>query len=102
MAVVAPAWVGVGVVYVALVMGWLSRSVRRRLHMVREAFGGFDAGVSNPGLTRRTGGWLVVVALALGGLAAWDMTVRGWVGGFGLAIALFSGVVGVVMVRRPG
>lgn len=41
-----------------------------------------------------------MAAVALGGLATWDITVRGWVGGFGLAIALLSGAAGITLLRR--
>lgn len=41
-AVLEPIWLGVAVLYVAAVTGWLTRSVRKRLEAVRQTYGGFD------------------------------------------------------------
>lgn len=37
-----PVWVGVAVLYVAVMTWWLTRSVRRKMQVVRDTYGGFD------------------------------------------------------------
>lgn len=97
---VDPVWVGLGVVYIALVTGWIIWAVRRNLDRVRQAYGGFDE-VSSQFPMGRMGSFLVAGALLLGAIAIWDVSVRGWTGLFGLALAVCLGGVGLAL-RRAG
>lgn len=99
---VEPVWVGVSVAYVGLVTGFLMRSVRRRLDHVREMYGGFDAPTVAPvAVTSRVGSYLLAGAVVLALLGAWDVSVRGWSGVFGVVLAAFLGGVALVL-RRTG
>jgi len=97
-AIVRPVWVGLALVYIGVVTGWLLWIVRRNLDRVHAAYGEFDdVGVPFDGA--RLGGWIMVAAAVLGAVAIWDVTERGWSGSFGLALAVGLGSVGVYLRR---
>lgn len=98
---VEPMWVGVGVAYVGLVTGWLMRSVRRRLDHVRQTYGGFDTvTVVSAAVTTRAASYLLAGSAVLAAVAAWDISVRGWSGAFGLVLAVCLGGAGLMLRRR--
>lgn len=100
--VVAPVWVGVSVVYIGAVTGWLMRTVRRSLDRVRLVYGGFDApAATSASVSTRAVTWLLVGSVVLAGVAVWDIAARGWSGLFGLVLAGCLGGVGLVL-RRSG
>jgi hypothetical protein len=95
-----PRWVGVAIAYIALVTGWLARSVRGRLDYVRHAYG-FDAPTATTvAQASRAGNYLLAGALALAAIGLWDMTVRGWDGVFGLILAGFLVAAGLLLRGR--
>lgn len=97
-ALVRPVWVGLALVYIGVVTGWLLWIVRRNLDRVHAAYGEFDdVGVPFDGT--RLGGWIMVTAVVLGAVAIWDVTERGWIGLFGLALAVGLGSVGIYLRR---
>jgi len=96
---VSPIWAGVAVLYIAGVTGWLMGAVRRNLCRVKAAYGEFDPPPA--GGSGRMSTYLLVGAAVLAVLAAWDTSVRGWAGAFGLVLALCLGGVGLVL-RRAG
>lgn len=98
---VEPVWAGVGVLYVGLVTGWLMRSVRRRLDLVRQTYGDFDAPSTGSAVSIRAASYLLGGAAVLAAVAVWDISVRGWSGVFGLALAACLGGAGM-MLRRGG
>lgn len=99
-ALVKPIWAGIAVIYIAAVTGWLTRTLRRGLDRVREAYGELGPPpAGGPTVSPRVSTYLLVGAAVLALLAAWDTTVRGWVGLFGLALALCLGGVGIVLRR---
>lgn len=96
--VVRPLWMGVAIIYIAMVSGYLMRAVRRSLDAVREAYGEFDEIDRSP-ISGRVGGYLLAGAAMLGTLSLWDISVRGWNGVFGFALAVFLGGAGLVLRR---
>lgn len=94
-----PIWVGVGVMYIAAVTGWLMRSVRRRLELVRDAYGGFDVTHEENGVSPPLGGFLLMGGGVLAGLSLLDLSVRGWSGIYGLILAVCLGIVGFHLRR---
>lgn len=97
---VDPVWIGLGVVYIALVTGWIIWAVHRNLDRVRQVYGEFD-GVSAQLPLGRMGGFLLAGAVLLGAIAIWDVSSRGWIGLFGLGLAVCLGGVGLAL-RRAG
>jgi len=95
-----PRWAGVAIAYIGLVTGWLARSVRGRLDYVRQTYG-FDAPTATTvGQASRAGNYLLVGALALAAIGLWDVSVRGWDGAFGLILAGFLVVAGLLLRGR--
>ena len=96
---VEPAWVGIGVLYVAVVVGFLTRSVRRSLERVSDAYGLDDApGAGAPMVGGRTGRLLVAGGVLMAVLGTWDVAVRGWAGIFGVLLAVCLVGVGAVIL----
>lgn len=95
-----PRWAGVAIAYIGLVTGWLARSVRGRLDYVHQTYG-FDAPTATAvGQVSRAGNYLLVGALALVAVGLWDISVRGWDGVFGLILAGFMVVAGLLLRGR--
>ena len=95
-----PGWAGVAIAYIGLVTGWMARSVRGRLDYVRQTYG-FDAPTATTvGQVKRAGNYLLVGALALAAVGLWDMSVRGWDGVFGLILAGFLVLAGLILRGR--
>lgn len=98
--VVSPVWAGLAVLYIGGVTGWLMRTLRRSLERVRAAYGEFDPVPAGGGvIPSRLSTYLLVGAVILALLAAWDTSVRGWAGLFGLGLALCLGGVGWLLRR---
>lgn len=96
--VVQPLWMGVAIIYIAMVSGYLMRAVRRNLDAVRETYGEFDEIDESP-ISGRVGRYLLAGAAVLAALSLWDISVRGWNGVFGFALAVFLGGAGLVLRR---
>jgi hypothetical protein len=96
--VVEPAWMGLGVAYIAVVTGWLMRTVRRNLEAVREAYGGFDPIAPAP-ISGRIATYLLGGAAVVGALAVWDIWARGWGGLFTFALAVCLAATGLFLRR---
>lgn len=91
---VDPFWMGLAVAYVGLVAWWLTRTVRRHLLRAQSLYGT----LSSPDTARvshRASGYVLGGAVALGVVAVWDVIQRGWVGSFGVALALVLAWVGL-------
>lgn len=95
---VEPAWVGLSLLYIAVVTGWLTRTVRRRLDHVRSVYGEFDHVERGP-ISGQVGLYLLVGSVVLAGISLWGVTLGGWVGVFGLVMAAFLGGAGLVLRR---
>lgn len=95
----SPAWVGLAVLYVAAVTGFLMSRVRRRLEAVEEAYGPLEGALAPRAVSDRTGRYLLGGGAVLGVLSVFDMAVRGWSGVFGLALAATLTLAGLI-VRR--
>lgn len=93
-----PAWVGLSLLYIAVVTGWLTRTVRRRLDHVRSVYGEFDDVEQGP-ISGQVGLYLVVGAVILTGISLWGVALGGWVGVFGLLMAAFLGGAGLALRR---
>lgn len=99
--VVEPVWVGLGVVYVGLVVGALTFLVRRSLRRVRDVYGDFgDSSHVTPLVGRRSGWLLIAGGGVIAAIGVWDLTVRGWAGVFGVLLAACLAVVGWIVLRR--
>lgn len=97
---VTPIWVGMGVVYIAVVTGLLMRQVRRRLAIVEGTYGAFERPAAASSMSRRAGAYLMGGAALLALLGAADLMVRGWSGLFALALAATLAVAGVLVGRQ--
>lgn len=90
---VQPRWLGFALLYIAIVTGWLTRTVRINLARVRAEEG--DLGdVAPPAAIGRTAVYLLAGAGLLGAVGIWDVWVRGWQGWFGLVLAACLGAAG--------
>lgn len=96
--VVDPAWVGLSLLYIAVVTGWLTRTVRSRLAHVRSVYGEFDRVERGP-ISGRVGLYLLVGSVVLTGISLWGVALGGWVGAFGLLLAAFLGGAGLALRR---
>lgn len=93
---VRPWWLGAVVAYMGVVAGWLRYRAFRTVDQVLVEYGEPPA---TPALSPRTPGILLAAAAVIGVLAVIDITVRGWIGLFGLGVAA---VVGWAALRmRP-
>jgi hypothetical protein len=90
---VDPFWMGAAVAYVGVVAWWLTRTVRRHLLRARSLYGEMTA-LDGAGVNSRLSIFVMGGATVLGVVAIWDVTRRGWVGSFGIALALVLGWVG--------
>lgn len=99
MLAVSPVWVGLGVLYIALVAGILLGQVRRRLATIEEAYGPFDSVAGTPASTRKVGAYLLVGGVVLALLAGADLAVRGWSGLFSAVLAGVLLVAGLLLRR---
>ncbi|HSJ36226.1 MAG TPA: hypothetical protein VLB85_14350 [Acidimicrobiia bacterium] len=93
-----PAWVGLSLLYIAVVTGWLTRIVRKNLDQVRSTYGDFDEVEPTP-ISEQVGLYLLVGSVILAAISLWDVAVRGWGGVFGLVLAACLGGAGVVLRR---
>lgn len=93
-----PPWVGLSLLYIAVVLGWLTRTVRKRLDLVRSTYGEFDQVEQGP-ISGQVGLYLLVGSVVLTGLSLWGVVAEGWVGVFGLMLAAFLGGAGLALRR---
>lgn len=96
---VDPVWVGLGVLYIAAVAGFLMRQVRRRLETVEQAYGPFDEDLPARADPRGISPYLVGGGVILAILGVADLAVRGWAGGFALVLAAVLVVAGLFLRR---
>jgi xanthine/uracil permease len=89
-----PFWMGVAVAYVGVVAWWLTRTVRRHLLRARSLYGELGP-ADDSRANSRLSVFVLGGAVALGVVAIWDVFERGWVGSFGIALALVLGWVGL-------
>lgn len=97
---ITPVWVGIALLYIAAVTGFLMRQLRRRLEVIEETYGPFERPAAALAVSRRTGAYLLVGGAVLTVLAVADLAVRGWNGLFALALAATLLVAGFLMRRR--
>ncbi len=93
-----PFWMGVAVAYIGAVAWWLTRTVRRHLLRARSLYGELSS-PAGTGVNRRLSAYVLAGAAGLGVIAIWDTVERGWVGSFGIALALVLAWVGLRLRR---
>ena len=99
--VVAPVWVGFGVVYMAGVVAWTARAVGTGLRRLQEA-GGYEPlpAERQAAMVGRVGMWLLVVGVLGIAVAAIDIESRGGVAAWDFVLVGVVVVAGVVYRRR--
>ena len=99
--VVEPFWVGVGVVYLAGVVGWTARAVLRGLQQLAEAGAYEPLPVGRQSVVvARAGLWLLIVGALGVAVVVIDFESRGGVALWGLVLVVAVLVVGVMYRRR--
>lgn len=95
---VEPLWVGLAVVYMAVVAGVLMWQVRRRLVAVELAYGPYDDDL--PSQPRQVATYLLGGGIVLAVVGVADLAVRGWSGVFALVLAAILAGAGLAVRRR--
>ena len=101
MLVVSPIWIGFGVVYLAGVVAWTSRSVAGGLEKLAEA-GAYEPlpAERQAALVRKVSLWILVVAALGAAVAVIDVENRGGVAFWDLVLVGALVVAGVLYRRR--
>jgi len=101
--IASPAWVGLGVVYLAAVVGWTARAVLRGLQRMREAGSYEPLPIERQAaLVGRVGLWLLVIGALGVGVAAIDIERRGGVALWDFVLVGVVVAAGVLYRRRAG
>jgi hypothetical protein len=98
---VAPVWVGLGVVYLAGTVAWTARAVGNGLRRLQEAGGYEPLPVERQAaMVGRVGMWLLVVGVLGIAVALFDIESRGGVAAWDFILVAVAVVAGVVYRRR--